>query len=116
MPVKRAWVAAVAAIAVVAVLAVVSGRSWNAVGTADISLVGWLAMGFGIVATLALGIGLMILMFYSSRHGYDEAGRGSVPPGLPTAGGRGADSEAAHGACRVRTIKSETTKRITTTA
>ena len=34
---------------------------------------GWLAMILGIVFTLVVGCGLMALMFYSSRHGYDEA-------------------------------------------
>jgi len=34
---------------------------------------GWTAMVLGIVFTLVVGIGLMALMFYSSRHGYDEA-------------------------------------------
>ncbi len=33
---------------------------------------GWVAMILGVVATLALGIGLMTLMFYSSRSGRDE--------------------------------------------
>jgi hypothetical protein len=32
---------------------------------------GYVAMTFGIVATLALGIGLMALVFYSSRSGRD---------------------------------------------
>jgi hypothetical protein len=32
---------------------------------------GYIAMAFGIVATLALGIGLMALIFYSSRTGRD---------------------------------------------
>ena len=32
---------------------------------------GYVAMTFGIVATLALGIGLMSLVFYSSRKGHD---------------------------------------------
>jgi len=41
----------------------------------EISGAGWLAMGLGVVATLALGIGLMALVFISSRHGYDEIGR-----------------------------------------
>ena len=48
---------------------------WSGLGDAEISLAGWLAMGFGIVVTLALGIGLMALVFISSRHGYDEAVR-----------------------------------------
>jgi hypothetical protein len=32
---------------------------------------GYMAMTFGIVATLALGSGLMALVFYSSRKGHD---------------------------------------------
>jgi hypothetical protein len=32
---------------------------------------GYVAMTFGIVATLALGSGLMALVFYSSRKGHD---------------------------------------------
>jgi hypothetical protein len=35
------------------------------------STAGYVAMTFGIVATLALGIGLMTLVFYSSRKGHD---------------------------------------------
>ena len=33
-----------------------------------ISTMGYVAMAFGIVATLALGIGLMALIFYSNRN------------------------------------------------
>ena len=31
-------------------------------------------MGLGIILTLAVGIGLMALVFISSRRGYDEIG------------------------------------------
>ena len=46
-------------------------------GSADVgtgqpmSTAGYVAMAFGIIATLALGIGLMTLVFYSSRKGHD---------------------------------------------
>jgi hypothetical protein len=40
-------------------------------GGTPMSTTGWIAMVFGIIATLALGAGLMALMFYSSRHGRD---------------------------------------------
>jgi hypothetical protein len=33
---------------------------------------GYIAMTLGIVFSLAVGFGLMTLLFYSSRHGYDE--------------------------------------------
>jgi hypothetical protein len=63
------------AVAVVATLAVVMAEFWDSIGGSDISLAGWLAMALGIVATLALGIGLMSLVFISSRRGYDEGPR-----------------------------------------
>ena len=37
----------------------------------EISTSGYLAMGLGIFFTLALGVGLMTLIFYSNRHGRD---------------------------------------------
>ena len=39
---------------------------------APISIHGYIAMGIGIFFSLAIGIGLMALVFYSSRAGYDE--------------------------------------------
>ena len=40
-------------------------------GGTPMSTGGWIAMVLGIIATLALGIGLMTLMFYSNRSGRD---------------------------------------------
>lgn len=34
---------------------------------------GWAAMALGIGFTLGIGGGLMTLVFYSARHGYDDA-------------------------------------------
>jgi hypothetical protein len=34
--------------------------------------VGYIAMTLGVVFSLLIGIALMTLLFYSSRHGYDE--------------------------------------------
>ena len=48
---------------------------WLDLGEVDIGLHGMIAMVLGIVLTLALGIGLMALVFYSSRHGYDDLDR-----------------------------------------
>ena len=33
---------------------------------------GYVAMTLGVVFSLVIGCGLMALVFYSSRHGYDE--------------------------------------------
>jgi hypothetical protein len=43
----------------------------SADGGAPMTAAGYMAMTFGIVATLALGSGLMALVFYSSRKGHD---------------------------------------------
>jgi hypothetical protein len=45
---------------------------WNAAGPVDLPWQGWLAMALGTLATVALGGGLMALVFYSSRKGYDD--------------------------------------------
>lgn len=39
---------------------------------------GYVAMGLGILFSLVVGIGLMALVFYSHRHGYDERGHGGT--------------------------------------
>ena len=59
---------------IVAVFAAVAGL-WSAVGDAEISAAGWIAMGLGVLVALALGIGLMALVFFSTRRGYDELDR-----------------------------------------
>jgi hypothetical protein len=69
------WIAATVAVAAVLAVAVVIGEFWSGAGDSEISEAGWFAMGLGIVITLALGIGLMSLVFFSDRRGYDEAGR-----------------------------------------
>ena len=37
---------------------------------------GYVAMALGVLFSLVVGIGLMALVFYSHRHGYDERGHG----------------------------------------
>lgn len=56
--------------------AAVAYVSWQDLDGVEIGFHGWVALGLGVGLTLALGIGLMSLVFYSSRRGYDdEAGR-----------------------------------------
>ena len=45
---------------------------WEQTAGTDMGFHGWLAMILGVVVTSLVGFGLMGLMFYSSRHGYDE--------------------------------------------
>ncbi len=72
MAARSSWIAVlVAVIAVVAVLAVAASM-WAAIGDAEISAGGWVALVLGVLVALALGFGLMALVFISSRRGYDE--------------------------------------------
>ena len=45
---------------------------WQQTAGVEMSWHGYAAMLLGIVCTAAIGFGLMALMFYSSRRGYDE--------------------------------------------
>ena len=45
---------------------------WNAEGPVEISGHGYAAMTLGIVFSLVVGVGLMGLVFYSARKGYDD--------------------------------------------
>ncbi|TMJ05724.1 MAG: hypothetical protein E6G97_02155 [Alphaproteobacteria bacterium] len=49
--------------------------SWNAIEGPDIPTTGYIAMWLGIAFSLLIGCGLMALLFYSSRHGYDTPPR-----------------------------------------
>ncbi|MGY4303188.1 flagellar basal body-associated protein FliL [Bradyrhizobium sp. USDA 4369] len=40
---------------------------------------GWIALILGVVVSLIVGVGLMALLFYSSRKGYDDPSQ--FPPG-----------------------------------
>ena len=69
------WIAVALAVAMVLGVVVVIAEFWSGIGDSEISLAGWFAMGLGIIVTLALGIGLMSLVFFSNRRGYDETSR-----------------------------------------
>ncbi|MCA1474185.1 hypothetical protein [Bradyrhizobium sp. NBAIM08] len=58
-----------AALLLTVVLAIVG---WTSAGDTQMSIHGWIALGLGTIFSLAIGSGLMALMFYSSRSGYDE--------------------------------------------
>lgn len=75
------FLAVVFAVVLVVAIGVVIVTFWTSLGDSDISTAGWVAMGFGIIITLALGVGLMALVFISSRRGYDELARGSNAAG-----------------------------------
>jgi hypothetical protein len=49
-----------------------AARAWFSVGGPPIPTTGYVAMALGIFFSITVGCGLMALLFYSSRHGYDE--------------------------------------------
>ncbi|MGE0718326.1 MAG: hypothetical protein AB7P02_22960 [Alphaproteobacteria bacterium] len=59
----------------VAIAAMAAGAIWTGIGDISIGLHGWIALGLGVFFTLAIGGGLMALVFYSSRRGYDDLDR-----------------------------------------
>ena len=46
--------------------------AWTSLQGPPMPTTGYVAMALGIVFSLVVGCGLMALLFYSSRHGYDE--------------------------------------------
>lgn len=73
---KWSWIAVLGAIAFAVVVIVLMARFWAGLGDTGMSAAGWVALVLGVAATLALGMGLMALVFISNRRGYDEPDRG----------------------------------------
>jgi hypothetical protein len=69
---SKNWIAIMGAAVAVVIVAAVSVVNWNVIGNSGIDLNGWIALILGVLATLAVGIGLMSLIFISSRRGYDD--------------------------------------------
>lgn len=61
--------------ALLAYAAYYAWQLWTAVTDVNLGFHGWTALILGVVLSLALGIGLMFLVFYSNRKGYDEIER-----------------------------------------
>jgi hypothetical protein len=62
----------VALIAILAAALWYAASAWIAISGPPMPAAGYVAMTFGIIISLVVGCGLMALLFYSSRHGYDE--------------------------------------------
>jgi hypothetical protein len=54
------------------VVAVMATLGWESAAGTDVPPIGYAAMAAGILFSLVVGVGLMALVFYSSRAGYDE--------------------------------------------
>ena len=56
-----------------------AGMAWTSLGGAPMPVEGYYAMIGGVIFSLLIGCGLMVLVFYSHRRGYDDAAGGEVP-------------------------------------
>jgi len=95
-PRKRSPAAAIALVAFMALAlfgaAFAALTIWNNIGDVAIGLHGRLAMALGAALTLFLGAGLMFLVFFSSRRGYDDLSRDASPNSSAGAAPRESDS------------------------
>jgi hypothetical protein len=79
LPAVRKWgwgtvlvVAVLLALLGLAIYVGIAGWNMGSDSAGDsMSTTGYIAMGFGIAVTMALGVGLMALMYYSSKHDRD---------------------------------------------
>ena len=55
--------------------------AWQSLGASELTVHGYIALVLGVIGTIGLGVGLMVLVFYSHRYGYDDrVGGGDEPP------------------------------------
>jgi hypothetical protein len=66
------WIALVVLVAFFIAALVYAIKAWGELAGTGMSTAGWIFMICGIVFTIALGGGLMALLFYSSRNDYDR--------------------------------------------
>jgi hypothetical protein len=66
------WVILIVLLLLLAATGVLGFVGWNLGGTAAVSASGYIAMTLGVIFSLVVGFGLMALIFYSSRQGYDD--------------------------------------------
>jgi hypothetical protein len=60
-----------------------AASAWMSLSGPPMPTTGYVALALGVIFSLLIGCGLMALLFYSSRHGYDEpyeAEEGDSPP------------------------------------
>jgi hypothetical protein len=66
------WIILVVLLSLLIATAVVIYFGWILGNGTDVPTSGYAAMAFGVIISLAIGFGLMALLFCSSRKGYDE--------------------------------------------
>lgn len=69
---RQSLILAVVGGTIVLALVVIGVYAWLSLGDTGMTASGYLAVFLGALGTVALGGGLMALLFYSHRYGYDE--------------------------------------------
>jgi len=72
---KGSWALLAALLIMLIGTIVVSYLGWTSAAGTDVPASGYVALALGVIFSLAVGFGLMALVFYSSRAGYDEPAR-----------------------------------------
>jgi hypothetical protein len=68
---KLLGLAAVAALSTVSIIYFLQ-QAAEITGPVEMTVHGWIALAIGVFFSMAVGIGLMVLVFFSSRRGYDD--------------------------------------------
>jgi hypothetical protein len=66
------WIILIVLLSLLIATGVIIYRGWTLGDGPDVPAFGNAAMAFGVIVSLTVGFGLMALVFYSSRKGYDE--------------------------------------------
>jgi hypothetical protein len=96
------WIVLLALLALLAGVGFVAYAGWTRDGDFAMPAAGYVALALGVAFSLVVGIGLMALLFYSSRAGYDQ------PPTLIVP----APDEAEHHPSRNRAMRDATKSKV----
>jgi hypothetical protein len=66
------WITIVVLAGLLIAVVVYAVHAWGMLGGTNVSPMGWTFLILGVVVTVAVGAGLMALLFYSRRHHYDR--------------------------------------------
>jgi hypothetical protein len=72
---KGSWAIVAILLLLLAGTLFVSYLGWTSAAGTNVPAAGFVALALGVVFSLVVGVGLMGLVFYSSRQGYDEPAR-----------------------------------------
>ena len=72
----RTWLLLIPLFALLALALWFAGETWSHLKGDSIPLYGYVAIAGGVLFSLLVGGGLMALVFYSNRRGYDDLGGG----------------------------------------